>query len=83
MGEQIEIMGRYAGYIGRQAEQIERIKRGEGSTPEVVSALLDSQGQVNGQLAQAIGDMMQQAIQQIRAPRRIVRDATGRAQGLE
>ena len=29
MGEQIEIMARYAGYIDRQAEEIERIKRHE------------------------------------------------------
>lgn len=29
VGEQIEIMARYAGYIDRQAEEIERIKRHE------------------------------------------------------
>jgi hypothetical protein len=63
--------------------QIEHIKRGELLEPEVVSTMLDSQGQVNAQLAQAISDMLQQAIQQIRAPRRIVRDASGRAQGIE
>lgn len=63
--------------------QIEHIKRGEVLQPDIITPLLDAQGQINGQLATAIGEMLQAAVQQIRAPRRIVRDANGRAQGLE
>jgi hypothetical protein len=63
--------------------QIEHIKRGEMTPPDAFAQVLDSQGQINGQLASAIGEMLTNAIQQIRAPRRIVRDANGRAQGLE
>lgn len=63
--------------------QIEHIKRGEVLQPDIITPLLDAQGQINRQLATAIGEMLQAAVQQIRAPRRIVRDANGRAQGLE
>ena len=63
--------------------QLEHIKRGEVIAPDVVGTLLNSQGQINSQLATAIGEMLQAAVQQIRAPRRIVRDANGRAQGIE
>lgn len=63
--------------------QLEHIKRGEVIQPDVITPLLDAQGQINSQLATAIGEMLQAAVAQIRAPRRIVRDANGRAQGLE
>ena len=62
--------------------QIEYIKRGDIVGPEAMS-VMNGQAQANDQLAQSITSMMQQAIQQIRAPRRIIRDANGRAQGLE
>lgn len=63
--------------------QIEHIKRGEMIAPDALGAMLENQSAVNGQLANAIGEMLQAAVQQIRAPRRIVRDANGRAQGVE
>ena len=63
--------------------QLEHIKRGEVIQPDVITPLLDAQSQINSQLAAAIGEMLQAAVQQIRAPRRIVRDANGRAQGIE
>lgn len=63
--------------------QIEHIKRGEAIAPDATNAILESQAAVNAQLTSAIGEMLQAAVQQIRAPRRIVRDANGRAQGIE
>lgn len=63
--------------------QIEHIKRGEIVGPDALGAMLQNQAEVNGQLANSIAEMLQAAVQQIRAPRRIIRDANGRAQGLE
>lgn len=63
--------------------QIEHIKRGEMIAPDALGAMLENQSAVNGQLANAIGEMLQAAVAQIRAPRRIVRDENGRAQGVE
>ena len=63
--------------------QIEHIKRGEIVGPDALGAMLQNQAEVNGQLANSIAEMLQAAVQQIRAPRRIVRDANGRAQGIE
>lgn len=59
--------------------RIEEIRRNTELTPDVVEATSN----VNSQLATAIGEMLQNAIAQIRAPRRIVRDANGRAMGVE
>lgn len=63
--------------------QIEHIKRGEMIAPDAANAILENQAAVNAQLANSIAEMLQAAVQQIRAPRRIVRDANGRAQGIE
>lgn len=63
--------------------QIEHIKRGEMIAPDALGEMLNNQSAVNGQLANSIAEMLQAAVAQMRAPRRIVRDANGRAQGLE
>lgn len=58
---------------------IENMKQGAELQPGV----MEQQVQANSQLIQAIGEMLNNAVQQNRAPRRIIRDATGRAQGIE
>lgn len=63
--------------------QIEHIKRGEIVGPDALGQMLANQSQVNGQLAQSIAEMLQAAVAQIRAPKRIIRDENGRAAGIE
>jgi hypothetical protein len=63
--------------------QIEHIKRGEMIAPDALGEMLNNQSAVNSQLAQSIAEMLQAAVAQIRAPKRIIRDANGRAAGIE
>ena len=63
--------------------QIEHIKRGDMIAPDALGEMLNNQGAVNNQLATSIAEMLQAAVSQIRAPRRIVRDENGRALGVE
>ena len=63
--------------------QIEHIKRGDMIAPDALGEMLNNQSAVNGQLAQSIAEMLQAAVAQIRAPKRIIRDANGRAAGIE
>jgi hypothetical protein len=63
--------------------QIEHIKRGEMIAPDALGSMLENQSAVNSQLAQSIAEMLQAAVAQIRAPKRIIRDANGRAAGIE